>query len=202
MNIFLILLIILLFILLLWWLSLIISSTNQSAKINLSPLLKQGQQEHKAKSLVLSCMDYRFISQTVDYLNGTTGYNNYDYFVLAGASLGYNESRETTSTPEIPKDGIDDRWYLTYQDHVRLAIQLHGITALTVVDHMDCGYYKSVYGDAVNSPEKEERKHNFNLYKFARYMKKSEEFKHLEIILLLAYIDDKGQVAFKPINEE
>lgn len=144
--------------------------------------------KHKAKSLVLSCMDYRFIDDTIKYLNKQR-LGDFDYFVLAGASLGYNESKENSTD-----------WYSVFEDHVKLAIDLHSITEIIVVDHMDCGYYHAVYGDQVNTPEKEERKHNFNLHKFVRLMKDNEQFKHLDYKLMLAHMNNKGKIRMEEID--
>ena len=144
---------------------------------------------HGAKTLVLSCMDYRFINDTIKYLNQHRE-GNFDYFVLAGASLGYNESKE----------GDVKDWTKTFEEHVDIAIQSHGITEIIVVDHMDCAYYKMIYGDAVDTAEKEERKHDFNLHKFIRLMKKGK-YSELEYKLLLAYMDDQGVIEYKEIND-
>ena len=148
----------------------------------------QNEQPHQAKTLVLSCMDYRFINDTIKYLN-IHREGDFDYFVLAGSSLGYNESRE----------GSDPSWFKTFEEHVDLAIKLHGITEIIVVDHMDCGYYKAVYGDQVDTPDKEERKHNFNLHKFVRLMK--PKYDKLSYKLLLAYFDDNGVIKYKDMND-
>lgn len=84
------------------------------------------------KILVLSCMDYRFIQSTVNFLYAKTGEDNFDYFVLAGASLGYLR----------PLEGIGHDWRNTFDKHVELAIMLHQIDEIVVVEHMDCGYYR------------------------------------------------------------
>lgn len=154
---------------------------------------------HNATSLVLMCMDYRFVSETIQYLNKHRE-NDFDQLVLAGASLGYNESIEAYSGKEIPKDTTNN-WHLTYEDHVRLAIKLHHITEIIVVDHMDCGHYRSVYGESVDTPKKEKAKHKFNLHKFVRLMKSKEEFKDLDYMLLLAEKHEDGNVSFKKIKE-
>ncbi len=159
----------------------------------------QKSQSHGAKSLVLSCIDYRFINETIHYLN-THRKGNFDYFVLAGSSLGYNESCEAHSAKEIPKDSSNN-WHLTYEDHVRLAMKLHHITEIVVIDHMDCGYYQSVYGDAMSDPKKEKAKHKFNLHKFVRLMKNKEEFKGLDYVLLLAEKHSDGKISFKKMKQ-
>lgn len=120
---------------------------------------------HKANSLVLSCIDYRFISETIQHLYGINEANDFDYFVLAGASLGYNES-----VNHVEGTGP---WAATYEEHIGLAIQLHNITEIIVIDHMDCGYYKAIYNNSSNfTSNKEERAlHAFNINKFIEHLK-------------------------------
>ena len=86
------------------------------------------------KILVLSCMDYRYIDATVAHLQELRGHV-FDYFVLAGASLGYN---------------LSGGWDKVFEEHIDLAIQLHSITEIVVVDHSDCGMYRAEYGDEYN----------------------------------------------------
>jgi carbonic anhydrase len=86
----------------------------------------------QTKCLLLSCMDYRFIQSTADLLERLEYEKAYDYFILAGASLGYNAG---------PQD-----WRQTWLDHIHLAKQLHNIQEIIIVEHEDCGYYKQYYG--------------------------------------------------------
>jgi carbonic anhydrase len=59
--------------------------------------------------------------------------HEYDQVILAGASLG----ALTSAYPE---------WNTTFWQHLDLAIQLHSIQRVIVVDHRDCGAYKLVLG--------------------------------------------------------
>ena len=121
-------------------------------KITQSKITHSTQQT--AKAMVLTCMDYRLVDDAV-YAMIQKGYlNNYDEFVLAGASLGYINN---------------DRWRNAFDDHVILAIKLHQINEIIVIDHRDCGYYKSIYGsDVIKQADrnKETMHHKTNIYKF------------------------------------
>ena len=134
----------------------------------------------------------------MEYLYGRSNGGDFDYFVLAGASLGFNESKEAYSTKEVPKHASNN-WHLTYEDHVKLAIDLHHITEIVVVDHMDCGYYKSIYEDAVDTPAKERAKHVFNLHKFVSYMKNTPEFSNLSYVTILANLEGE-KVTFVEVD--
>jgi hypothetical protein len=84
-----------------------------------------------AKTLVLSCIDPRFIDWTTAFLNTYKDVmNDYDLFILAGAELG----------------ALEDKTFMkVYKKHIDIAIQLHNITELWCISHMDCGYYKQHY---------------------------------------------------------
>ena len=118
----------------------------------------ENSTQQTAKAMVLTCMDYRLVDDAV-YAMIQKGYlNNYDEFVLAGASLGYINN---------------DRWRNAFDDHVILAIKLHQINEIIVIDHRDCGYYKSIYGsDVIKQADrnKETMHHKTNIYKFAKHI--------------------------------
>jgi len=98
----------------------------------LSDPSESSSKRTKTKCLLLSCMDYRFIQSTAELLERLEYEKAYDYFVLAGASLGYNAG---------PED-----WRTTWLDHIVLAKRLHQIQEIVIVEHEDCGYYKQFYG--------------------------------------------------------
>src|SRR5947208_1428106 len=77
------------------------------------PLVVSGE----ADALLLTCMDHRLIDDVADYMQSPTKRNmkeDYDYVVLAGASLGVNN----TTYPA---------WGSTFWDHLATAIKLHQI---------------------------------------------------------------------------
>jgi len=112
-----------------------------------------------AKALMLSCMDYRLIDDTMRFMDSQGLQNNYDHVVLAGASLG------------VVSDEFAG-WGDTFWRHLEIAIQLHHIEEVIAIDHRDCGAYKLVLGaDAVASPEKETSAHAKILADFSREVK-------------------------------
>lgn len=127
------------------------------------PVLANG----KAKALMLSCMDYRLDDDVVHFMN-TMGLNGaYDHVVLAGASLG------------VVADALKD-WHKTFWDELDLAVRLHGITQVIVVDHRDCGAYKLVVGeDKVATPELELAAHTQVINDFAAAVK--DRFPELDV---------------------
>lgn len=114
----------------------------------------------KRIGLALSCMDYRLFDKTVELLHHDCDVDGFDYHVLAGGSLGYNQNKY-------------ECWHTSYLDHVDLAIKLHDIQTIVVVDHMDCGAYKLLYPELnlQDNPILEKRLHIENIEKFINSMK-------------------------------
>jgi hypothetical protein len=63
------------------------------------------------------------------------GYHiNYDQFILAGASLGFTQTK-------FPY------WGDTLIDHMGIGKELHHFREIIFIDHMDCGAYRKFYPD-------------------------------------------------------
>ena len=86
----------------------------------------------QAEVFLLSCMDYRLISDVTRYMAGQGYDDNYDQVILAGASLA-------AVTDKFPD------WNLTFWQHLDIAIQLHGITKFIALDHRDSGAYRVIF---------------------------------------------------------
>lgn len=87
----------------------------------------------KARALVVSCMDFRLINKVRDMMSQRGYSDNYDLFILAGASLGYVQKK-------LPN------WAGILHDHLHYAVSLHHVKEVIFVDHLDCGLYKQYYG--------------------------------------------------------
>jgi carbonic anhydrase len=105
-------------------------------------------------SLLLSCIDYRLTSKTAAYMEGRGLKENYDQVILAGASLG-------AVTPKFPD------WGKTFREHLDIAIQLHGIQRVILLDHRDCGAYKVFLGKDLTG-DAEKALHAIELHRLAR----------------------------------
>lgn len=116
--------------------------------------------EHHAEAMVLTCIDYRFVDIMANFLERqpTLAYK-FDLTALAGASLGYNQTKF-------------EAWPATFIDQVKLAIDLHHIRQLIVFDHMDCGAYQLFYPDIESNSEEERLLHIKNIKLFIRQLRK------------------------------
>lgn len=109
--------------------------------------------------LALSCIDYRLFDATIELLKQDCCVDAFDHTILAGASLGYNQDDY-------------ESWKQTFIDHVNLAIELHHIKKIVVIDHEDCGAYKLFYPHLKKHHSCERKHHIKNINKFIKQMKK------------------------------
>jgi carbonic anhydrase len=154
-----------------------VKDKNENFKTNKVYEIPNQLTSHTAKALVLSCMDFRLIDDEVYYFNKIGYTNNYDKFVLAGASLGYNQ----TSFPE---------WKQSFNKHIELAIRLHQIDEIIVLEHMGCGAYKILYNNDSLSKDEEFKLHKLNANKFKQYI--NSKFPTLKVSALI--MDLNGSV--------
>ena len=148
---------------------------------------------HKANALVLTCMDFRFIDDEDRFLDKIGLNNSYDKFVLAGASLAYsgpeksyyNDYNKSPNTDSIVvkraaafKRKNDHPWVKALDEHIKLAIALHDIQEVIVIDHMDCGAYKALYKELTKTdlgPNDEYVRHTENIKLFIEKIKKTHK---------------------------
>ena len=94
-------------------------------------------------ALLFNCIDFRLTDATTRYMAGRGMAGKYDQLVLAGASLA-------AQTKKFPA------WNETFWQHLKVALDLHHIHEVIVIDHRDCGAYKVVFGeDFSQDPAKE-----------------------------------------------
>lgn len=113
-----------------------------------------AQAKGHADAILLSCMDYRLIEDLAIMLHQMQYGNSYDHVILAGAALG-------AVHPQF------EAWHQVFWDHVGLAVKLHSVHEILVIDHRDCGAAKLALGEeAIATPEKEMEAHAAVLSQF------------------------------------
>src|SRR5260370_41433187 len=101
----------------------------------------------------------------------------YDQFILAGAALG-------AKTDKFPA------WGTTFWEHVQVAIDLHGIHKIIVMDHRDCGAYKAILGlDLAAKPKEEFAAHAAQMRSLRAEI--AARYPQLGVELLLMALDGK-----------
>ncbi|MEX1108086.1 MAG: carbonic anhydrase [Dongiaceae bacterium] len=126
----------------------------------------------KAKALLLSCMDYRLIDDLVRFMDKQGLQDQYDHVILAGASLG------------VVSIAFTD-WHETFWQHLDVAIDLHHIETVIVVDHRDCGAYRIALSvDTAGDPEIELDQHRATMIEFAKQLEERHPTLGLETYLM------------------
>ena len=139
-------------------------------------LLPEARAAGATDALLLSCMDFRLMDEIDRYMTEKRGLRDkYDHIVLAGASLG-------AITDQFPA------WNKTFWEHLDVAIKLHNIHTVIVMDHRDCGAYKVILGEeAVKDAEHETAAHTEQLAKLKSMIK--ERHPNLKVETLLMALD-------------
>ena len=131
-------------------------------------------------ALLLSCMDYRLVDETERYMTGRGPRDKYDHVILAGAALG-------AITDKFPA------WNQTFWQHLDVAIKLHNVHTVMVMDHRDCGAYKVVLGeDFGKDPARETAAHTVQLQSLRRMI--VDKYPKMKVELLLMGLDGKVEV--------
>lgn len=95
-------------------------------------------------ALCIMCIDYRLVDRGVSYFDGYVGPGNFDIVALAGASLA----------------GVSPRVFVPtgpgFWQQMNVARDLHTISRVIVLDHMECGaYWAEFNGGQPMKPEDE-----------------------------------------------
>jgi carbonic anhydrase len=124
------------------------------------------------EALLLSCMDYRLMDDIERYMSKRGLRDKYDHVVLAGASLGAVTSRYPA-------------WGKTFWDHLGIALDLHHIHKVIVMDHRDCGAYKVILGeDFAKDARRETNTHAAQLQKLAGEIARKHPKLEVETLLM------------------
>ena len=101
----------------------------------------------RADAILLSCMDFRLIDDLAIMMNQMQYRNSYDHVILAGGALG-------AVHPQFKE------WHKVFWDHVGLAVKLHSVREIMVINHRDCGAAKLALGaENIADPAKELEAH-------------------------------------------
>lgn len=137
--------------------------------------LPRGAAAGNASVMLLNCMDYRLLDDVGRYMDGRKLTDNYDQVILAGASLG-------------ALTGAEPSWGATFWSHLDLALELHHVHSLMVIDHRDCGAYRLLFGqDYSLDPVREREVHAEQLRKLRNAV--AERHPALPTELLLMALD-------------
>jgi hypothetical protein len=137
---------------------------------------------HHCETVVLTCIDFRFWKETVQFIESELGIKTFDFPSLPGSAKAINESN-------------DEEFIFGC---ISVPIELHHAEKIVIINHQDCGAYG---GSAkFNGDEKTEQEFHENELKKAKE-KISAKYPDKKIILVYAkLVDDKENIEFVTIN--
>jgi len=137
---------------------------------------------HKCEAVVLSCIDFRFWKETVEFVENELNIKTFDFPSLPGSAKAINESNDETFVFGC----------------ISVPVELHRAEKIVIINHQDCGAYG---GSAKwNGDEKAEQEFHENELKKAKD-KILAKYPDKEIVLIYAkLVDDKENIEFVPIN--
>jgi len=138
--------------------------------------------KHTCSTLVLQCMDFRFIDDIGMFMESMDLRGDYDVVSLAGAQKNIAD----------PYDSHDTE--LVYRQ-LEISKKLHGMKQVILLAHMDCGAYGG--SKAFASKDEERARYLKDLDHAASHLTKRVE--GVSVIKVLARIDDVGKVDFEKV---
>lgn len=147
--------------------------------------------------LVLSCIDLRLTDNLMHFLHYDNLTNRYDHFALAGTSLMTQVAHPKLSGFFIDSISNDvskfAHWRQIWNDHLNIAIDLHDIKDVYIVEHQSCGAYTEyLKGSVFTMTEKECHS------RFAHALAGDIISGHPKLNVHCFYIDLRGNVAYLP----
>lgn len=144
-------------------------------------ILYDFKNEHIAEAVVLSCIDFRFIKQTNDFIENVLKIKSYDRPAIPGCTKSINEA--------INNDDLSIKC-------ISIPIELHKVKKVVLIHHQDCGAYG---GSKKFNNINEEKEFHINELKKA-YNKLSSIYSDIEYILVYAQINN-DKIFFEIIDK-
>jgi len=133
--------------------------------------------------LLISCIDLRLTDNIVQFMDHDNLTNRYDHFILAGTSIGiFVADLDEAELVLIPEYGV---WLDTLKHHIDLAIQLHEVKDFYIMEHRNCGAYKSFLKDHKGDFDEMEDGFNAEYRSHLKYAVKLRD-------VILEYVEESG----------
>lgn len=129
---------------------------------------------HSCEAVVLTCIDFRFWKETVEFVEKELGIKSFDFPSLPGAAKAINESNGSDLALKC----------------ISVPCDLHHAKKIVLINHQDCG----AYGGSAKFQEDmdiEQRFHEEELKKAKE--KLVEKYPDKEYILIYAKLVDGGE---------
>jgi len=134
--------------------------------------------EHSCEAVVLTCIDFRFWKETVEFVELELGIRNFDFPSLPGAAKAINES-----------NGND-----LAMSCITVPVDLHHAKKIVIINHQDCGAYGG--SEKFSGSDEEEQKFHEEELKKAKE-KILAKYSDKEVILAYArLVENKDSMEF------
>ncbi|MDD4601227.1 MAG: hypothetical protein PHQ46_09265 [Negativicutes bacterium] len=137
---------------------------------------------HSCEAVVLSCIDFRFWKETVEFVEKELGIKTFDFPSLPGSAKAINES--------------DDETFVF--GCISVPVELHHAQKIVIINHEDCG----AYGGSKKFGEDKEAERKFHEGELQKAKEKVlVKYPDKEIVSVYAKLDEnKENVEFIRIN--
>ena len=137
---------------------------------------------HYCEAVVLSCIDFRFWKETVEFVENELKIKSFDFPSLPGSAKAINESSDAAFVSGC----------------ISVPVELHHAEKIIIINHQDCG----AYGGSVkfNNDEKAEQKFHYKELQKAKE-KILSKYPDKEVSLIYAkLVDNKENIEFVIID--
>lgn len=115
--------------------------------------------------LAISCIDLRLTDNLLRFLQYDNLANRYDHFTLAGTSLcsfASGQHKELFNKQQLRNYDEFRAWKRSLDDHLGIAVALHDIRDVYIIEHRDCGAYQTfLINGNFDTAQKEKEAHAF-----------------------------------------
>jgi carbonic anhydrase len=129
---------------------------------------------HSCEAVVLTCIDFRFWRETLEYIEKELNIKSFDFPSLPGAAKAINGCADNDIAMQC----------------VSVPCDLHHAKKLVIVNHQDCGAYGG--SKMFNGDEAVEQKFHEEELKKAK-IKILKKYSNLEVILVYTKLTDEGE---------
>ncbi|BAZ29690.1 hypothetical protein NIES4074_21370 [Cylindrospermum sp. NIES-4074] len=139
---------------------------------------------HQTKALVLSCIDFRFMTAERYFLRRKNLDGQYDWTALAGASLAISG---------FPHPSESEAFW----DQLDISYRLHHIKKVIILDHQDCGAYAIMVDPNLSKDPKRELQVHTD-YLNQAYWSIHNRYPDIEVELYLATLNKPEFITVLP----
>ncbi|MBP7190351.1 MAG: hypothetical protein KA998_03830 [Rickettsiaceae bacterium] len=116
----------------------------RAENVRVTPSIISGKYPKDAPILLITCSDYRFQDEVMDFMEKRGALDKYDHLIIAGSSLGI----DNVLYPEFKK---------AFMSQLKLLRKMHEIKMVILLDHRDCNMYKHVHAEKHTHDKDSER---------------------------------------------